>query len=173
MRRLAFIGVLAILAAIAAGVYFFGGFYNIAASEEDPGIVQWALTTVRIASIDHHANDAPPISLTDQAVIQAGAKAYVAAGCVNCHGGPGAPNVNKWQKFSEGMHPFPADLKETATELTAPQIFFVVKNGIKFTGMPSFGSEGVSDHDIWTIAAFVKKWPAITDADFKSWTATP
>jgi mono/diheme cytochrome c family protein len=169
MRRLAFIGVLAILAAIAAGVYLFGGFYNVAASEEDPGIVQWALQTVRVASIDHHATDTPPISLTDQAIIQAGAKAYVAAGCVNCHGAPGV----KWQKFSEGMHPFPADLKESSAVLTAPQIFFVVKNGIKFTGMPSFGSEGVSDHDIWTIAAFVKKWPAITDADFKTWTTAP
>jgi mono/diheme cytochrome c family protein len=170
MRRLAFIGVLAILVAIAAGVYFFGGFFNVAASEENPGIVDWAIQTVRVASIDHHATDTPPISLTDQAIIQAGAKAYVAAGCVNCHG---SPATGKWQKFSEGMRPYPADLKDSSAELTAPQIFFVVKNGIKFTGMPSFGSEGVSDHDIWTIAAFVKKWPAITDADFKSWTATP
>jgi mono/diheme cytochrome c family protein len=167
MRRLAFIGVLAILAAIGAGVYFFAGFFNVAGSEENPGIVDWAIQTVRVASIDRHATDTPPISLTDQATIQAGAKAYVAAGCVNCHG---SPATGKWQKFSEGMRPYPADLKDSAAVLTAPQIFFVVKNGIKFTGMPSFGSEGVSDHDIWTIAAFVKKWPAVTDADFKTWT---
>jgi mono/diheme cytochrome c family protein len=173
MRRLAFIGVLAILAAICAGVYFFAGFFNVAGSEENPGIVDWAIRTVRVASIDRHATDTPPITLTDPATIQAGAKAYVAAGCVNCHGGPGAPDVNKWQPFSEGMHPFPADLKDSAAVLTAPQIFFVVKNGIKFTGMPSFGSEGVSDRDIWTIAAFVKKWPAVTAADFKTWTTTP
>ena len=170
MRRLAFIGVLAILVAIGAGVFFFGGFFNVSGAEEDPGVVQWALAFVRKASIERHATDTPPISLDDAATIQAGARAYVAAGCVNCHGGPG--NI-KWQKFSEGMHPYPADLKDSAGELTAPQIFFVVKNGIKFTGMPSFGSEGVSDHDIWTIAAFVKKWPSVSEADFKGWTATP
>jgi mono/diheme cytochrome c family protein len=172
MRRLAVIGVLAILVALGAAVYFFGGFYNVSGAQEDPGVVQWALAFVRKASIEHYAQDAPPISLDDSAIIQAGARAYVAAGCVNCHGGPGDPGV-KWQKFSEGMHPYPADLKDSAGALTAPQIFFVVKNGVKFTGMPSFGLEGVSDHDIWTIAAFVKKWPGVSDADFKAWTATP
>jgi mono/diheme cytochrome c family protein len=167
MRRLAFIGVLAILAAIGAGVFFFGGFYNVAGADEDPGIVGWALAKVRTASIARHATDQPPVSLTDPAVIQAGARAYLAAGCVNCHGAPG---VN-WQKFSEGMRPYPADLKDVAKEATGPQIFFVVRNGIKFTGMPGFASEGVSDQDVWAIAAFVKKWPDVSDADWKAWTA--
>jgi mono/diheme cytochrome c family protein len=49
-----------------------------------------------------------------------------------------------------------------------------VKNGIKMTGMPSFGATGVSDKEIWSIAAFVKKLPTVSDADYKAWsTATP
>ena len=48
---LAVIGLLAILGAIAAAVFFFGGFYNVAASEEDPAIVNWALVHIRQASI--------------------------------------------------------------------------------------------------------------------------
>jgi mono/diheme cytochrome c family protein len=167
MRRLAFIGVLAILAVIGAGVFFFGGFYKVGAADEDPGVVNWALAKVRVASIARHATDKPPVSLDDPAIIQAGARAYLAAGCVNCHGAPG---VN-WQKFSEGMRPYPADLKDVANDASALEIFFVVKNGIKFTGMPSFGSEGVSDQDMWAITAFVKKWPVVSDADFKAWTA--
>jgi mono/diheme cytochrome c family protein len=167
MRRLAFIGVLAILVAVGAAIFFFGGFFNVAASEEDSGGVAWALAYIRAASIARHATEQPPISLEDPAIVQAGARAYVAAGCVNCHGAPGV----KWQKFSEGMQPYPADLKEVAPAITGPQIFFVVKNGIKFTGMPNFGSEGVSDQDIWKITAFVKKWPSVSDADFKTWTA--
>jgi hypothetical protein len=39
--------------------------------------------------------------------------------------------------------------------------------------MPSFGSIGVPDLEIWTIAAFVKKLPNVSDADFKAWTAAP
>jgi hypothetical protein len=38
------------------------------------------------------------------------------------------------------------------------------------TGMPSFGAIEVSDHEIWTIVAFVKKLPTASDDDFKAWT---
>ena len=69
------------------------------------------------------------------------------------------------------MRPYPADLKETAPQRTAAEIFYVIKNGIKMTGMPSFGSTGVPDDEMWKIAAFVKKIPTTTDADYKAWTA--
>src|ERR1700733_7164389 len=97
MRILALIGALGLIVAIVAAVFFFGGYYNIAATEQDNGAVAWALMQVRQASIDRHATDTPPGSLTDPATIQAGAKAFAARGCVNCHGGPGA----QWAKFSE------------------------------------------------------------------------
>src|SRR5262249_30813864 len=134
MRFLAVIGALAIVIAIGAGAFFFGGFFDIAASTEDPGPVAWALINVRKASINHHATDKPPVKLDDKAVIMAGARAYAAAGCANCHGAPG---VN-WIKFSEGLNPSPPDLADVAKEIDAPQIYWVVKNGIRMTGMPSF-----------------------------------
>ena len=49
----------------------------------------------------------------------------------------------------------------------------MVKNGIKMTGMPSFGAVGVPDQEIWSIVAFLKKLPNVSDTDFKTWsTAT-
>ena len=77
--------------------------------------------------------------------IKAGAHVYSTIGCVNCHGGP--PDAN-WAKWSEGLKPVPADLKVMAKERTASQLFWAIKNGIKFTGMPSFGLAGASDQ--WT-----------------------
>ena len=168
MRVLAAIGALAIVIAIAAAVFFFGGFYSVAATQEDPGIVKWALTKVRIGSIERHAVDKAPGNLGDPATVQAGARQFMENGCVNCHGGPGV----HWAKFSEGMHPDPPDLKEEIAEHRTPeQIFWVVKNGINMTGMPSFGAVGVSDDDIWKIVAFVKQLPHVSDADYKAWTS--
>ena len=60
MRILALIGALGIIVAIVAAVFFFGGYYNIAATEQDNGAVAWALIQVRQASIDRHATDTPP-----------------------------------------------------------------------------------------------------------------
>ena len=169
LKALALVGLLAILAGIAAAVYFFGGYYSVAGTAEDPAVVKWALTKVRQASITRHAKDTPPMSLDDPATVQAGARAFSERGCVNCHGGPG---VN-WAKFSEGLRPDPPDLKELADEISPPELFWVIKHGINMTGMPSFGLIEVPDQEIWTIVAFVKKLPSVSEADFKAWTAKP
>jgi len=166
MRVLAIIGALAIVVAIGAAVYFFGGFYSVAASQEDPAIIHWALVKVRTNSIAQHAQDQPPSGFDNPAKVQAGARAFNELGCVNCHGAPGV----KWAKFSEGLHPDPPELKEVVG-VTPSQLFWVIKNGINMTGMPSFSAAGAKDDDIWAIVAYIKKLPSISEADFKAWTA--
>jgi len=169
LKFLALIGLLAILGAIGAAVFFFGGYYNVAATVEDPAIIKWALPHVRTASIARHAKDKPPMSLDDAAVVRTGARAFSERGCVNCHGAPG---VN-WAKVSEGIRPYPPDLKELANEVEPEQLFWVIKNGINMTGMPGFGLIEVPDQEIWSIVAFVKKLPTVSDADYKAWSAPP
>jgi mono/diheme cytochrome c family protein len=169
MRTLAYIGGLAIIAAVAAAIFFFGGFFNVAASEPNPGIVNWVLVKVRMASVERHAREAAAVNLDDPGTVRSGARAFAARGCINCHGAPG---VN-WQKFSEGLQPDPPDLKDIVKEREPAELFWVVKNGIKMTGMPSFGATGVADSEIWTIIAFIKKLPNVSEADFKAWTANP
>ncbi len=168
MRILAAIGALAVIVGIGAAVFFFGGFYSVAGTAEDPAVVTWALTRVRTASINRHAGDQPPASINDPASVQTGAKDFAERGCVNCHGAPGM----KWAKFSEGLHPDPPDLKDVVDQLSPAQLFWVVKNGINMTGMPSFAQAGAKDDEIWTIVAFLKKLPGVSEADYKAWTAS-
>src|SRR5271165_5765836 len=118
MRFLAFIGALAIIGAIAAAVYFFGGLYSFAENTDNPAIVDWALASVRGASVVANATDPAPVNLDDPENVKAGAKVYSTIGCVNCHGGP--PDGN-WGKWSEGLKKVPADLKVMAKERTATQ----------------------------------------------------
>jgi len=167
MRFLALIGALAIVGAIVASIYFFGGYYSVSAVEPQLGIVDWTLVHIRTASIEKHAVDAPPSSLDDPAVVRAGASAFAARGCVNCHGAPGA----KWAKFSEGLRPDPPDLGEVAKYLTPAQVFWVIKNGINMTGMPSFERIKIGDEETWSIVAFVKKLPNVTPEQYSTWTA--
>ena len=170
MRILAVIGAVAILVVLGAGIFFFGGFYDVAASRTQPGFVEWAIVHVRVASIDRHAVEAPPQGLDDPAQVRAGAHAFAERGCINCHGAPGV----QWAKFSEGLNPGPPDLKDVVGGIPPRALFWIVKNGIGMTGMPSFGATGVPDPEIWSIVAFLKKLPSVSDADFKAWsTAAP
>lgn len=169
MRILTAIGALAVIGAIAAAVYFLGGFYTVAGTAKDPALVDWVLVRVRTASIVRHAHDVPPANFNDVANVQAGAREFAERGCANCHGAPG---VN-WAKYSEGMQPDPPDLKDVVNDRTPEQLFWVIKNGINMTGMPSFKLAGAKDEDIWLIVAFLKKLPSIAEADYKAWTAPP
>jgi len=164
-KLLALIGLLAIVVAILAAGYFLGGFYSVAATEPEPDIVAWALVRTRVASVARHATANPPTSLDDAATVRAGAKAFSERGCVNCHGAPG---VN-WAKWSEGLRPDPPDLTKVVKEREPRELFWVVKNGIKMTGMPSFGAIGVPDQEVWSIVAFLKKLPGVSLEDYKAW----
>lgn len=168
MRFLATIGLLAIVAAAALAVYLFGGFYNVAANADDPAPVDWALVRIRQASVRSHGTASPPFPLGESARIQEGARAFAQRGCINCHGAPGV----SWAKFSEGLKPAPPDLKEIAPLTEPGQIFWVVKNGIRMTGMPSFGAIEVPDQEIWSMVAFIKALPSVSEEQFKTWTAS-
>src|ERR1700730_16244249 len=135
-KVLGLIGLLASLVGVGAAIFFFGGFFDVAANHPDPDIVNWALIQVRKASIARHATDQPPASLADPALVRAGARAFSQVGCINCHGGPGV----KPAKFSEGLNP-PPNLKKVDNDLSPQEVFWVIKNGIKMTGMPGFGGE--------------------------------
>src|ERR1700730_18045485 len=102
-KFLALIGLLTIIVGIGAAVFFFGGFFDVAADHPDPDIVNWALIQVRKASIARHTTEQPPPSLDVLALVRAGARAFSEVGCVNCHGGPGV----KPASFSEGLSPPP------------------------------------------------------------------
>jgi len=74
--------------------------------------------------------------------------------CLNCHVAPGVQH----SFFGAGLNPLPPDLGESAPELNPAEIFWIAKNGIKMTGMPSFGKM-FSDPQLWAITAYIKTFP--------------
>ncbi len=171
VKFLALIGVLAIVAGLGAATFFFGGFFDVAASDPDPAFVNWSLIQVRKASIARHASDRPPAGLFDDpAMVTAGGLAYTKAGCTYCHGEPGVEPAT----FSEGLNP-PPDLRAVVTDLRPGEIFWVIKNGIKMSAMPSFGGNNppMRDKNIWAIVAFLKKLSSVSDKNFKAWSTAP
>lgn len=77
-------------------------------------------------------------------------------------------------KFSEGLNP-PPDLRRVVNDRTPEELFWVIKNGIKMSAMPSFGIEEppVRNNTIWAIVAYLRKLSSVADANFKAWNETP
>ena len=73
----------------------------------------------------------------------------------------------------EGLRPDPPDLKEVVDQRKPQETVLGGQERHHMTGMPSFGLIEVPDREIWTIVAFLKKLPSVSEADFKAWAAKP
>jgi len=162
MKPLAVLCLLVVLAAAGGLVYLYGGGYDVAAVDPEPGFVDRALARISDRSIARHAAGIQVPPLADPAMIARGAAQYRAS-CAVCHGGPGV----KPSAAGMGLNPGPPDLVDTAREMPAHEIYWVVKNGIQRTGMPAFGpSRG--ERDLWAIVAFVEAFRTMTPEAYRA-----
>ena len=83
--------------------------------------------------------------------------------CVICHGGPGL----KPSELAKGLYPEPPLLNKSDNMPKPDEAFWIIKNGIKMTGMPAFGPTH-EDKQIWAIAAFMlNKMNSLSQADYQ------
>jgi mono/diheme cytochrome c family protein len=152
--------VTAVVIAILAGLAIvFSGAFNVAATVPDNALVAWVLHTTMQRSVQSRAGSGGPAQFTD-AQVTAGAHLYNET-CVYCHGGPGKDPVD----FGQGLNPEPPFLPDTAAGWTAAQLFFIVKNGVRMTGMPAFGKTH-KDDELWNVVAFVQRLPKMTPEQY-------
>jgi hypothetical protein len=65
---------------------------------------------------------------------------------------------------AEGLYPKPADLARAPAHYTPAELFWIVRNGIKMTGMPAWSDH--SDEELWATVAFVEKLPGMTQGEY-------
>ncbi len=152
--------VLAAIVVLGAAAYVYSGAFNIAATEHHSDLVYAVLDTFRMRSIKAHAAGIqPPPDLGSQTRVVNGTS-HFAEHCAMCHSAPGV----KAQDLAEGMYPKPPVLTDTAKRYTPGELFWILKNGIKMSGMPSWGDHG--DDDLWNTVAFLEKLPGMSEQDY-------
>jgi mono/diheme cytochrome c family protein len=139
-------------AAIVAGTVW-SGVYDIGADAPHTRPVYALLQAVRQRSIEVRAAKLAPPDLADPARIRQGAGNY-AHMCASCHRVPGGGDT----EFSRGLYPAPPDLARTKVD--ARTAYWVIRHGIKGSGMPAWG-RSVDDASIWNLAAFVQQLPTL------------
>lgn len=160
MRALLAIVVLAACAAAGGALFLFSGIYDVAATDQHRRPVYWLLETAMRQSVRHHARDVVVPPLTDPAMIARG-RGLHDRHCVRCHGAPGvAPEA-----FALGMLPVPANLAHTAREWEPADLFWVIKHGLKMTGMPAWEYRLV-DGDVWAVVAYLRILPRQAPRDY-------
>jgi len=151
--------VVILIAATGVGVY--GGVFDVAADTPHSQPVYWLLQTIRQRSIATRATNPVPADLSDPKRVAAGAAQY-AEMCSGCHLGPGM----KRTELSQGLYPRAPELRR-GSRLTSTEEFWIIKHGIKMTGMPAWGVTH-KDENLWDIVAFVRKMPELTADEYQA-----
>jgi mono/diheme cytochrome c family protein len=161
MRSLRILIALIVLLAAAAAVFVYSGIFDVSAANAEPKWRAHLFETIKDRAIDRRAAGlpaAPP--LADPHLIRTGLIHFNEM-CVVCHGAPGVPK----SEIGMGLNPDPPDLAHEGAEQSPVRLFWVLKNGIKMTGMPAFGMTH-TDEQLWAMVAFLKQLPKLTPEQY-------
>jgi mono/diheme cytochrome c family protein len=87
------------------------------------------------------------------------AMAHWADHCAGCHGNDGSGQVD----LGRQMYPPAPDMRKAGTQdLTDGELFYVIENGIRLTGMPGWGGSGASGKDSWKLVHFIRHLPDLS-----------
>tara|TARA_R110001592_G_scaffold240432_1_gene500520 strand:+ start:4197 stop:4754 length:558 start_codon:yes stop_codon:yes gene_type:complete len=166
---------LAVTAASGVG-FLYSGTYPMGADTPHYNLTYWALETLRENSVEKASRALVLPDLSSPDLILAGGADYNDM-CAGCHLKPGKADSD----MSIGLYPQPPNLtippylhvvdenSEKASRLARKQ-FWVIKHGIKASGMPAWGKTH-DDQRIWAMVAFLQQLPRLDPAQYQILTA--
>jgi len=99
-------------------------------------------------------------AVTATAEVLGRARAHFSDHCAMCHANDGSGETS----LGRSLYPKVPDMRQKATqELSDGQIFWIIKNGVRFTGMPAWGADTEEDDRLtWELVHFIRHLPRIT-----------
>lgn len=153
------LGAISLLAAelLAASVVLAGA-HGWSAQAEPTGIERWIARRARDAALPTAAkNQANPVS--NKPEVLAEARAHWADHCASCHANDGSGDG----VMGKHMYPPSPDMRKSATQnLSDGELFYIIQNGIRLTGMPAWAGSGHDAEDSWKLVHFIRHLPNLT-----------
>lgn len=168
---------IAVLVVLMGGLAFgHFGIFNVAADEPHWGLTSRFLEWGRERSIAARADDIEVPDLENPDLLLSGGPDYNEM-CTGCHLNPGAPDG----ELAQGLYPQPPNLSKPAEhrhhssldadpKAAAARQFWIIKHGLKMTGMPAWGLTH-DDARIWAMVAFLQKLPTLSPEQYQILTA--
>jgi mono/diheme cytochrome c family protein len=137
--------------------------HGFSARDRPTAFEAFAAATARDLALPPGAKDrqnpVPP-----SAEILTEAKAHWADHCATCHGNDGAGQV----PMGQGMYPPAPDMRQPATQQkTDGELFYIIENGIRLSGMPAWGGTAHGQQDSWKLVRLIRHLPDLSPAEIK------
>lgn len=156
MRKLA-AGLLVVIAGLVVAYWYVAG-RGFSAREQPTRIEEAIALQLRSLATPRNAREQKTPLPASPEVIRAGLE-HFADHCAICHGNDGSGKT----VIGTGLYPKPPDLRDTRTQnLSDGELYYIIENGVRLTGMPAFGGEGSDPNDSWRLVAFIRHLPRLT-----------
>ena len=146
-------------------LFVYSGFYDVAATTRHTKPVEQILRVVMMRSVVAHARSirAPANFDPQNRALAERAAGHYELMCRTCHGAPGK-KPEPWQ-----LYPAASDLADALRTMrwSDAEVFWIIKNGIKDTGMSAFGGSH-DDEELWALTAFVRQMETTTPDQYRS-----
>ena len=154
-----FAGALSAVALLLGGGAFLMGANGISAREQPGTLERWIARYARALASPKDARRRPN-PFPDSPQTLADARAHWADHCAVCHANNGSGDV----EMGKHMYPPAPDMRQPETQqMTDGELFFIIQNGIRMTGMPAWGSGAQHDEqDSWKLVRFIRHLPQLT-----------
>ena len=154
---------LALIVPLGAFAYVKSGIYNVAAAHPHTKFTEWITHETMIHAVRRHSAGIPLPGYIAGAQVLRGFCTYETH-CVACHGAAAVAR----EQWAAGMEPTPPYLLDTTSKWTPQQLFWIAKNGIKMTGMPSWRGS-LSDGQIWDVVGFLEAMRDLPPQTYVQW----
>ena len=148
-------------ALLVSAIVIVSGAYNIAADDSHLAVTRDLIAYMRDRSIAVRSAGIVVPDLSAKKTIADGASDYDEM-CTSCHLAPGLAE----NEMRPGLNPKPPVLAAMPVGDPAEQ-FWIVKHGLKMTGMPAWGVTH-SDAEIWNIVAFLQRLPSLSPQQYRA-----
>ncbi len=128
-----------------------------------PGALETSLARrARTLAIPRSARDIRnPVELTPRVLAEG--REHFADHCAICHGNDGSGDT----EVGRGLYPRAPDMRQPATQsLPDGELFYIIENGVRLTGMPAWASHEGTDEN-WHLVHFIRHLPKLTPAELE------
>jgi len=158
-------GAFAMLAlALLAGVTTLRRSRGFSAREQPSAAERWITAWMRAAALPAEAKARTnPVPNTPE--VLADARAHWADHCATCHANDGSGDT----QMGRNLYPSAPDMRQRATQQkTDGELFYIIQNGIRLTGMPAWGGSAHDEEDSWKLVHFIRHLPQLTFEEKKA-----
>jgi mono/diheme cytochrome c family protein len=163
MSRVLWIGLIVVLL-VGAGLWLSGLLPHGFGARQSPSRVEAALARrLRSWSLPSDARQRRnPVPSSPE--LQESAR-HFADHCASCHGNDGSGNT----EIGRNLYPPAPDMRlATTQELSDGELYYIIHNGVGWTGMPAWGEPGNDDdQDTWKLVLFIRHLPSLTAGEIR------